>query len=81
MNNKELQQFKQVAGLDPFNYPGGRTLPDPELLQDPAFLAFKLKKQQEIIDQLCAYIDVRDKHPQEAGGAWKLLLQKIKESK
>jgi len=38
----ELIQYGEVAGLSPIEYPGGRRLPDPDLKQDPAFLAFVL---------------------------------------
>jgi len=38
-----LQQYGDVAGLNPIKYPQGRRLPDPDLEQDPAFLAFELE--------------------------------------
>lgn len=35
----ELQQYAEVAGLSPIDYPNGRRLPDANLHQDQAFLA------------------------------------------
>lgn len=46
--NKELEQFRQVAGLDPIKYPNGRRLPDADLMQDPAYLAFQLGKLENV---------------------------------
>lgn len=39
---REANQFREVAGLSPLKYPHGRRLPDPELMQDPAYLAHVL---------------------------------------
>lgn len=39
-----VTQYGEVAGLSPLKYPKGRRLPDPDLKQDPAFLAHVLGK-------------------------------------
>jgi hypothetical protein len=44
---REFQQFREVSGLSPIEYPGGRRLPDAELKQDPAFLAHRLGELEE----------------------------------
>lgn len=52
MLREELQQFCDVAKLNPIKYPEGRRLPDAELNQDPAFLAMQLGNAEERIDLL-----------------------------
>lgn len=49
---EELQQFREVAGLSPLEYPSGRRLPDAELKQDPAFLALTMGNYEQTIAEL-----------------------------
>jgi hypothetical protein len=66
-----LNQYGDVIGLNPLQYPKGRRLPDPDLHQDPAFLAMKLG---ELEDELSAcegwnqLVSVCSEHTEEITG-------------
>lgn len=54
---QELKQFRQVSGLDVMNYPGGRMLPDEDLMRDPAALADTIGRMREQLEEIKAERD------------------------